>query len=62
MTVLCHKRSTVHSIFQISISQNTICAEMIDFRKDGHIYRDSNHIVVLKYYRIADILYDSIAS
>ena len=38
MTVLCHKRSTVHSIFQISISRNTICAEMVDFRKPGHIY------------------------
>ena len=27
----------MHSIFQISISRNTICAEMVDFRKDGHI-------------------------
>ena len=37
VTVLCHKRSTVHSIFQISISRNTICAEMVDFRIPGHI-------------------------
>ena len=37
VTVLCHKRSTVHSIFQISISPNTICAEMVDFCKPGHI-------------------------
>ena len=43
MTVLCHKRSTVHSIFQISISRNTICAEMVDFRKPGHI------IIMVKY-------------
>ena len=28
----------MHSIFQISISRNTICAEMVDFRKSGHIY------------------------
>ena len=34
MTVICHKRSTVHSIFQLGISQNTICAEMVDFRKE----------------------------
>ena len=27
----------VHSIFQISMSRNTICAEMVYFRKDGHI-------------------------
>ena len=30
-------RSTAHSIFQISISRNTICAEMIDFSRYGHI-------------------------
>ena len=27
----------MHSIFQISIFRNTICAEMVDFRKPGHI-------------------------
>ena len=27
----------MHSIFQISISHNTICADMVDFRKPGHI-------------------------
>ena len=37
MTVLCHKRSTVHSIFKFNISQNTKCAEIIDFTRDGHI-------------------------
>ena len=42
MTVLCHQRSTVHSIFQISISRNTICAEMVDFRKPGHNYWYAN--------------------
>ena len=36
MTVLYHKRNTVHPIFQISISWNTICAEMVDFHKPGH--------------------------
>ena len=36
-TVLHHKRSTVHSIFQISISQNTKCVEMVGFPKDSHI-------------------------
>ena len=28
--------STVHSIFQISISRNTKCAEMVDSPRDGH--------------------------
>ena len=42
VTVLCHKRSTVHSIFQISISRNTICAEMVDFHIPGHIYLNFN--------------------
>ena len=27
----------MHSIFQISISRNTICTEMVNFRKPGHI-------------------------
>ena len=36
MTVLCHKRSTMHSIFQISISQNTKCVEMVNFLRVGH--------------------------
>ena len=27
----------MHSIFQISISRNTKCAEMVGFPKDGHI-------------------------
>ena len=27
----------MHSIFQISISHNTICVDMVDFRKPGHI-------------------------
>ena len=37
VTVLYHKRSTVQSIFQISISQNTKCTEMVSFPRDGHI-------------------------
>ena len=24
-------------MFQISISQNTVCIEMVNFRKDGHL-------------------------
>ena len=36
VTVLCHKKSTVHSIFQISISQNNLCAKMVNFCKPGH--------------------------
>ena len=39
------QKSTVHSIFQISISRNTVCVEMVDFHKDGHILRNrSNEI------------------
>ena len=38
----------MHSIFQISISRNTICAEMIDFRKPGHKYVFYITIVVMR--------------
>ena len=38
VTVLDHKRSTLHSIFQISISQNMKCAQMDGLPKYNHIY------------------------
>ena len=36
VTVLYHRRRTVHSIFQMSISQNTKCGEILGFPRDGH--------------------------
>ena len=37
LTVLYHKRRTVHSIFQIRISRNTKCAHKTGFPRLGHI-------------------------
>ena len=37
VTVLYHKRRTVHSIFQICISQKTKCADKTGFPRPGHI-------------------------
>ena len=37
MTVLHHKRRTVHPIFQICISRNTKCVDMPGFPRPGHI-------------------------
>ena len=39
MTVLYHKRRTVHSIFQIRIFRNTKCAHKTGFPRPGQIYR-----------------------
>ena len=38
VTVLYLKRRTVHSIFQICISQNAKCADKTGFPRPGHIY------------------------
>ena len=38
VTVLNHKRSAVHSIFQISISCDTKCARVVGFPRDCHIF------------------------
>ena len=39
VTAIYHKRSRVHSIFQISISRNTKCIEIVGFPRDCHIYQ-----------------------
>ena len=50
------QKSTVRSIFQISISRNTKYVEMVDFSIDGHIcYKAATYIrtyVVVHVYAI----------
>ena len=41
----------MHSIFQNSISQNTKCADIIDFPRDGHIW-----LIYQSFYSYAMIL------
>ena len=43
----------MHSIFQISISRNTICTEIVDFCKDGHILGMTK---ILQFHGITGIL------
>ena len=38
VTVLSHRRGTIHSIFKIGISRNMKCAYMVGFLKYSHIY------------------------
>ena len=38
MTVLYHKRRTVHSIFQVRISRYTQCVDKTGFPRPGHLY------------------------
>ena len=42
MTILCHKKSTEHSVLQISVFRNKKCAEVVSFPKDGHHYNLMN--------------------
>ena len=57
MTVLYHKRRTVHSIFQIRISRNTKCADKTSFPRRGHKYKIHTfawHHTVLQEFSFAD--------
>ena len=38
VTVLSHRRGTIHSIFKIGISRNMKCAYMVGFLKYSHIF------------------------
>jgi len=49
-TVLCHKRSTVHLIFKITVSSTTKCADKHGFPWHGHTYSKyvCEHCIVSK--------------
>ena len=49
VAVLYHKRRTVHSIFQIPISQNTKCVDKNGFPRPSHICKRSGYVNHIKY-------------
>ena len=58
MTVLSHKRGTMHSIFKICISRNMKCDKTVGFLKYSHIYIYINNVLRI-YVHVYIIRYSS---